>query len=79
MAVSDIAKQRLVNQNIFTTNFERPDQIVAWLGAMQAQEYTSAKWAIGLRLHDISASEIDEAFNNGTILRTHLLRPTWHL
>jgi len=45
---------------------------------MQAQEYTSAKWAIGLRLHNINEADIDQAFNNADILRTHLLRPTWH-
>ena len=48
------------------------------MGAMQAQEYTSAKWAIGLRLHNINEADIDQAINNGDILRTHLLRPTWH-
>ncbi len=51
---------------------------MSWLGAMQAQEYTSAKWAIGLRLHNIQEADIDQAFNVGAILRTHLLRPTWH-
>jgi len=45
---------------------------------MQAQEYTSAKRAIGLRLHNINEADIDQAINNGDILRTHLLRPTWH-
>jgi hypothetical protein len=45
---------------------------------MQAQEYTSAKWAIGLRLHNINEADINQGFNDGIILRTHLLRPTWH-
>ena len=78
MTASEIAKQRLVNQQISTTTFKKPDEIVAWLGAMQAQEYTSSKWAIGLRLHNIHEADIDQAFNDGAILRTHLLRPTWH-
>jgi hypothetical protein len=48
------------------------------MGAMQAQEFAMAKWAIGLRLPGSKEAEIDEAFNQGSILRTHLLRPTWH-
>ena len=43
----DIAPQRLYNQRIAQEKFELPDQAVAWLGAMQAQDYASAKWAIG--------------------------------
>lgn len=46
--------------------------------AMQAQEFAMAKWAIGLRLARCTESEIDKAFNDGLILRTHLMRPTWH-
>lgn len=45
---------------------------------MQAQEFAMAKWAIGLRLSGITETDVDDAFNSGQILRTHLLRPTWH-
>jgi hypothetical protein len=45
---------------------------------MQAQEFAMAKWAIGLRLPGSDDGMIDKAFNEGSILRTHLLRPTWH-
>ena len=48
------------------------------MGAVQAQEYHAAKWALALRMRSATDQTIEEAFNNGEILRTHLLRPTWH-
>jgi len=48
------------------------------MGAVQAQDYASAKWALGLRLADTTDAQIELAFNEGRILRTHVLRPTWH-
>ncbi len=46
--------------------------------AIQAQDYPMAKWAIGNRLPGSTDKDIEEAVNQGEILRTHLLRPTWH-
>jgi hypothetical protein len=52
---------------------------VAWLGAVQAQEFPAAKWALGLRLPaSVTDAAIDRAFDAGQILRTHVMRPTWH-
>ena len=45
---------------------------------MQAQDYAGAKWAIGIRLPGSTDADIESAFNRGAILRTHVLRPTWH-
>ncbi len=45
---------------------------------MQSQDYAFAKWAIGLRLPGSDEAMIEQAFNEGKILRTHMLRPTWH-
>ncbi len=74
----NIAHRRLHNQFLSQQMFEKPGDIVQWLGAVQAQDYGAAKWALGLRLHGISDSTIDQAFANGEILRTHIMRPTWH-
>ena len=52
--------------------------MVAWLGAMQAQDFAAAKWALGLRLQRSTDAEVEKAFNDGAILRTHVMRPTWH-
>src|SRR6202049_2516887 len=74
----DIAHQRLHNQFISRQTFEKPEDVVQWLGAVQAQDYTAAKWALGLRLQGATDDAIEQAFNDGTILRTHVMRPTWH-
>jgi hypothetical protein len=52
--------------------------MVELLGAVQGQEYTQTKWGLGLRLPHLTDSEIEDELNEGKILRTHLLRPTWH-
>lgn len=52
--------------------------MVAWFGAVQAQEFGVAKWAIAQRTHTLTDADLDRAFDAGDILRTHVLRPTWH-
>ncbi len=78
MTSAEMIRYRLVNQQIADTKFKTPQQIVEWMIAMQAQEFAMAKWAIGLRLPGSVESDIEEAFAKGEILRTHLMRPTWH-
>jgi hypothetical protein len=78
MNTNDIIRYRLFNQQIAETKFKKPAEIVSWLVAMQAQEYAMAKWAIGLRLPGTTDESIEKAFTDGLILRTHLMRPTWH-
>ncbi len=74
----DIAQQRLSNQLISRRAFEKPSDVVRWLGAVQAQDYGAAKWAVGLRLQSAIDDAIEQACTDGTILRTHVMRPTWH-
>lgn len=49
-----------------------------WLGAVQSQDYMGAKWSVGQRVRKGTDAGVDQAFNEGRILRTHVLRPTWH-
>jgi len=74
----DIVRQRLYNQKLSKTAFNQPEQVVAWLGAVQAQDYARAKWAPGQRIQNTTDAAIEQAFNEGKILRTHVMRPTWH-
>src|SRR5579863_405783 len=74
----DIAQQRLHNQLITQRTFETPSDVVQWLGAVQAQDYAAAKWAVGLRLQGAIDNDIERACTEGSILRTHIMRPTWH-
>jgi hypothetical protein len=78
MNTTDLLRYRLFNQQIATTQFRKPEEIVNWMVAMQAQEYAMAKWAIGLRLQNSTDDIVEKAFTSGAILRTHLMRPTWH-
>lgn len=78
MQPSDIPHLRLHNQRISAPGLPTPAEVVGWLCASQAQEYAGAKWAIGLRMPHTTDSQLDQAIDAGSILRTHLLRPTWH-
>ncbi|HYN51389.1 MAG TPA: winged helix DNA-binding domain-containing protein [Thermoleophilaceae bacterium] len=73
-----IVQRRLHAQRLASGHFEQPAEAVQWLGAMQAQEYAEAKWSIGERVDGCTDAEVEEAFARGDILRTHVLRPTWH-
>ncbi|HNW50645.1 MAG TPA: winged helix DNA-binding domain-containing protein [Prolixibacteraceae bacterium] len=79
MKLTDISNYRVLNQiTRFTTCFSA-DQMVYDLGAMQAQDFAMAKWALGARLPGFTEGAVESAFNEGKIIRTHLMRPTWHL
>lgn len=78
MTQSEIVHQRLYNHQLLTPTMSQPEQVVAWLGAVQAQDYAGAKWSLAQRLTQATDAAIEQAFNEGSIIRTHLLRPTWH-
>ena len=75
----DRIPNRLANQLLTRVGCASAADVVAWFGAMQAQEYAAARWAIALRLRDtVVDAAIERAFDEGRILRTHVMRPTWH-
>lgn len=83
MTLIEIAKYRLINQQLADTQMKsavKSDsyRMVEWFGAIQGQEYSQTKWGLGLRLPHLSDNDIENELNEGKILRTHLLRPTWH-
>jgi hypothetical protein len=78
MTNPDIAQRRLRNQRVASEPCDRPEDLLRWMGAVQSQDYPAAKWAMALRLRDTTEAVLDQAFNDGTLLRTHVLRPTWH-
>lgn len=79
MTNAAIAARRLRSQRLTLAGFRRASEVVGWFGAMQAQEYEPAKWALGLRMREGTvADEVERAFERGEILRTHVMRPTWH-
>ena len=71
--------QRLLNQQLICPQFTTPHDVVAWMGAMQAQEYRMMRWAVGMRTKRPSAKAFEKAYNEGQIVRIHLFRTTWQL
>jgi hypothetical protein len=79
MQPNHIAALRLANQHLAGTRLKTPKDLVHWMGAVQAQDYPMSQWALGVRLPGVTAEVVQAAFHRGEILRTHVLRPTWHL
>jgi hypothetical protein len=71
-------RARLYNQGLAEPMFGEAEDVVGWLGAVQSQEYQPALWSLALRLPDPTQLALERAFDAGRILRTHVLRPTWH-
>lgn len=78
MSPDDIAKYRLLNQQIAIAASKTPGEVVASLGAMQAQDYAGALWAIGLRLPGTTEAVIQHAIAERQIVRTWPMRGTLH-
>ncbi|HET9456837.1 MAG TPA: winged helix DNA-binding domain-containing protein [Candidatus Limnocylindrales bacterium] len=77
-SAGSIAERRLASNRLVGPALGAPVEVVRWFGAMQAQEYGPATWAIGLRTRGVTGLDVDRLFDAGAILRTHVLRPTWH-
>ena len=71
-------RRRLTQQRLVGAPFEQPAEAVHWLAAVQAQEYAEAKWSLGQRTRGCTDADVEAACDRGEILRTHVLRPTWH-
>src|SRR6218665_471145 len=79
MNFADIALLRLQNQMLLGSKLKTPGEVIAHMGALQAQDYAMSKWGLGIRTKSATEKEVDKALDKGEILRTHVLRPTWHL
>ena len=78
MNSAEILEQRLCSQRLWTSSFDTPDAVVRHFGAMQSQEFGYAKWSIAQRTSGIDVDGVNQALATGAILRTHMVRPTWH-
>src|SRR5690606_38893435 len=78
MRMEDIARQRLANQGITAPRVESAEAAVGGLRAVQAQAYNVAKWSLGQRAVNETDATVERALAEGRILRTHVMRPTWH-
>ena len=73
-----LVAHRLHSQRLADPRCRRAADVVRWFGAVQAQEFGPAKWGLGLRADGLGEEDVDAAFDRGLILRTHVMRPTWH-
>ena len=78
MTYADLLRQRLHNQHVAGRPLATPDDVVTFMGAVQAQDLAAASWALGQRVRAATQALIDEAFARAGFLRTHMMRPTWH-
>ncbi len=73
----DIPAERLKRQLLSRPPSGRVDEVVAWFGAMQAQDYLAALWALGIRTRSAGVPSIEAALASGSVIRTHVFRFTW--
>lgn len=73
-----IANIRILSHQLANPQFDSAIDLVRWMGAVQAQDYNMSKWAIGIRLKEGTIHNVEQALERGEILRTHVMRPTWH-
>lgn len=77
-AANRIIHQRLLNQQISHQEFDSPEEVVRWMGAVQAQDFLYSRWALGLRLPNANAMDIEQSIADGSIIRTWSMRGTIH-
>jgi len=70
--------QRFHSQHLSGPPLPSVGAVVDHLCCVQSQDYLGAKWSVGQRITNGTDAAVDRALNDGTILRTHILRPTWH-
>ena len=75
---NEFVNRRLYNQKIEGMKAETPEEAVRWMGAIQAQEYAHALWAIGLRTKATTKIAVEEAILAKKIIRTWPMRGTLH-
>jgi hypothetical protein len=74
-----VARRRMPGLGLSRPGAATPEAVVTHLTAMQSQEHRYARWSVAQRMRGSpTAAVVDEAFDDGRILRTHVLRPTWH-
>ncbi|MGH7763141.1 MAG: winged helix DNA-binding domain-containing protein [Candidatus Dormibacteraceae bacterium] len=76
--MASITGARLRAQRLIGEPFHSAIEVVRGMGAVQSQDYPAAKWALAQRLDRATSTAIDRLYDQGAILRTHVMRPTWH-
>jgi hypothetical protein len=78
VADPDIARWRLRTQHLSQPEPTAVDAVVSSLLAVQAENPSQSAWAVATRTAEPDATDLAAALDDGRVLRTHVLRPTWH-
>lgn len=78
MKLRDVAGWRMHNLGLSASPSASVEDVVGHLGAVQSQNFGPGKWSIAQRTKDSRDADVSLAFDAGRIVRTHVLRPTWH-
>ena len=74
---------RSLNQQLISPQYRTPEEVLTWMGMIQAQNFGAAKMALAMRMKCSSIEKaldmVDKALDRGSIIRTHVMRPTWQL
>jgi hypothetical protein len=78
-----VVRRRLRSQLLRGSGAASPEAALRALLAVQAQEFPYARWSLAQRVSatagpTVTAADVEQAVADGRILRTHILRPTWH-
>jgi hypothetical protein len=74
----EVLRTRLAGQQLRELRAATAEDALKNLLAVQAQEFPYARWSLAQRTTGATAADVEQAVADGRILRTHILRPTWH-
>jgi hypothetical protein len=74
----DIARWRLRTQHLVRPHAGSAREVVGSLLAVQAENAGQAAWAVAARTQNPDQADLAALQDDGAVLRTHVLRPTWH-
>jgi hypothetical protein len=74
----EIARWRLRSQHLVSPHAASATEVVRSLLAVQAENPGQATWAVACRTQRREANELEALLDRGAVVRTHVLRPTWH-
>jgi hypothetical protein len=74
----DIARWRLRSQHLVRPHAGTAIDVVGGSLAVQAENPGQSGWAVAARTEAPSRDEVRSALADGNLIRTHVLRPTWH-
>ena len=69
---------RIATMGLGESKFSTTRALLKKIGAVQCQDLQAGKWALGLRLKNPIQEKIEKELQTENIIRTHVLRPTWH-